>query len=267
MVYGVLVALVEQFTSILASLMASSVLRAVKKEADGAADSIEASIAKHIGEVQGMLSDDFPYASPSAARVLRPAAGDSGPDPTKTNPEIERRLKLVQDQFELASGSLRELELWIRMREPKIEDGNNFGVDVQTNVLRTVVGAKDFMIRTGAGLADWHYHRGTALGRMCASAEQTVVRKPPAAEEPASAAATADGAMVLAETAQTEKQPVRTEDMWLYIVNLDIKHYFHLRHCLQEMRVLLLTVLDQLCKNRAKVEDPRGNADGGSSMY
>ena len=251
--------------------MASQILREVKKEADGAADRIEIAIAKHVGDVQGLLAADFPHASPSAARALRPAAADAGPDPTQTNPEIERRLKLVQDQFELASGALRELELWIRLREPRIEDGNNFGVDVQTNVLRTVVGAKDFMVRTGAGLADWHYHRGTAIGRMCASAEQTTVRKPRAADAPDGAVR--DGldatvaATVLAETAQTEKQPVRTEDMWLYVVNLDVKHYFHLRHCLQEMRVLLLTVLDQLGKNRAKVEDPRGNADGGSSMY
>ena len=125
-------------------------------------------------------------ASVAVSEAVAPigAAADAGPDPTQTNPEIERRLKLVQDQFELASGALRELELWIRLREPRIEDGNNFGVDVQTNVLRTVVGAKDFMVRTGAGLAAWHYHRGTAIGRMCASAEQTTVRKPRAADAP-----------------------------------------------------------------------------------
>ena len=81
--------------------MASQILREVKKEADGAADRIEIAIAKHVGDVQGLLAADFPHASPSAARALRPAAADAGPDPTQTNPEIERRLKLVQDQFEL----------------------------------------------------------------------------------------------------------------------------------------------------------------------
>ena len=64
-----------------------------------------------------MLAADFPWATPSeASAALRPASGAPG-DPSATNGEVARRLRATQDQCERASGALRELELWIRLRE------------------------------------------------------------------------------------------------------------------------------------------------------
>ena len=230
-------------------------LEASRARADSDGRLAEDALYKQVADLQRMIEAEFPFETPTAARALRPESADA----TKTNPEIHRRAELIKDQCELALSSLLKLELWIQFRQPKIEDGGNFGVGVQESVLRDIRHARDLAMSTSNTVgAPWHRERAKIVKDFCSTVEETTETGDDAAEG-------ADAAAPPAKRKRTEVLPVRTEDEWEYLVATDVNHYFVMRRLVQIFVLELLHALDRLSKNRAKVENPRAN--DGNSMY
>jgi hypothetical protein len=65
----------------------------------------------------------------------------AGDEPIPTNHIIVDLHNQVRDIYETASVSIQYLKDWIILRVPKVEDGNNFGVEVQEKCLLDVTNA------------------------------------------------------------------------------------------------------------------------------
>eukprot|EP01083_Nonionella_stella_P066098 173825_1 len=120
------------------------------------------------------------------------------------------------------------LKLWVTLNIPKIEDGNNFGVGVQEEVLGMLVAGKTSGMAFLNNLKQYHLARAQMVKKIL-------------------------------------KYP-NIDDYGRAINELDQKQYLHLRHCARDLRNNYAILFDSLNKNMEKILKPKGTAKH-TSMY
>jgi len=63
--------------------------------------------------------------------------------PIHSNARIVRMMRTLKEQYAEALEIASTLKMWIQLNVPRIEDGNNFGVDVQTECITELSGLED----------------------------------------------------------------------------------------------------------------------------
>jgi hypothetical protein len=74
-------------------------------------------------------------------------------------------MPLILDELEVTINNFTTIERAILLKTPKIEDGNNFGVDVQREVLKTVVDRSQILGQYSSDLSSYHWSRGAVMER------------------------------------------------------------------------------------------------------
>jgi hypothetical protein len=91
----------------------------------------------------------------------------AGDTPIPTNEKMTNLITVYQQLFHECAETLFALHEWVTLRIPKIEDGNNFGVEVQTQCLDVITKACDSALII-SGRNEYYEQRALHYTAMCA---------------------------------------------------------------------------------------------------
>lgn len=185
------------------------------------------------------------------------------------NDKVSAAVSDVREELSKCVQMLQKMTRWIHLMVPAIEDGNNFGVGVQGEILKMISDRSNHLNGLFAALPGYHKDRAAAwkdLGSAKGSQTKTTSTKEETEnKEPTKTTVTVDSKAVDGTTAANHP------DGLAHIVALDVQTYFHLYHSLGLVRDTYLIVGDTIEKNLAKIESPKGGGGGGGrggmSMY
>jgi len=106
------------------------------------------------------------------------------------------------------------VKIWIQLLVPKIEDGNNFGVGIQEEIISELGRAEESGYSNLEAIANYYLRRAKLISKIL-------------------------------------KYP-NIEDYKQAIVELDLKEFINLRLCILDLRNLYLTLYDMIWKNQQK---------------
>uniref|UniRef100_F6Z1D9 Proteasome activator PA28 C-terminal domain-containing protein n=1 Tax=Ciona intestinalis TaxID=7719 RepID=F6Z1D9_CIOIN len=149
---------------------------------------------------------------------------DSDDDVTtelESNPHINRMIDVLKPELRSVVECCNTVRAWVQLQVPEMQDGNNFGVEVQGEVLEEVrrveSGSQAFM----EALSLYYLARAEVAGKF---AKHTGI-----------------------------------QDYVYALQELDVKEFHSLRLIVREVRNSCVTMLDMLNKNMDKILTPRSN--------
>merc|ERR1711991_413481 len=126
-------------------------------------------------------------------------------------------------------GMVGTLKLWIQLNIPKIEDGNNFGVTVQEEIVTELASKENHAFNIMEEMMKYYNERARIVKRIL-------------------------------------KYP-HFEDFKNALVEHDDRAFIMFRMDFLDMRNYYLTLLDVIKKNYEKIKKPRGNGSSYQSMF
>ncbi|KAJ7596792.1 proteasome activator pa28 [Mycena floridula] len=143
------------------------------------------------------------------------------------NQHILELEKLVKKESELLGSLTDNVKLWITLTMPKIEDGDNFGVQIQEEVLAELHRAQD----SAYNIRDTSRQSHLARAKICSK----LIKYP------------------------------HVEDYTVALIEHDEKQIFFARQHIQDIRNIYATLTDLIHKNIAKIRAPKAN--NSRAMY
>merc|ERR1719267_362914 len=113
----------------------------------------------HAKRITALLATHFPAQTLEAVHTaMRPAveAAKGG-----VNQKVAELSSLVREEAAVAAAQFRACEMWLRLKQPAVSDGNNFGVDVQNYVLEELVKMRTAIEAMTTAGKDYYWARGT----------------------------------------------------------------------------------------------------------
>ncbi len=145
------------------------------------------------------------------------------------NIEILHVMEMLKKEVMELIDMLSTMKIWVRLSRPKFEDGNNFGVNVQNDVL-TSIATGAMSARNMLSQFHQYYVRRASFMRRC------------------------------------EKYP-SIEDWRESVVISDEKQYDEAINVIGDLQQLYLTLYDRLMKNWKMVTMPKGRERSQSNIY
>ena len=174
---------------------------------------------------------------------------------------------LVQD-----IDTLSTISRWITLSIPKIEDGNNFGVDIQMQLAKHVDDQVKVLVAKRDSLSDYYKDRAAALEKVLPSVtKKTDSSKKTSSNTGSAVKEDAQGETVSTSSGEDESTstPSVLADSAEYVIQIELKWYYKLKDAAVTSMDILMVVLDAVEKNKEKIDNPRGSSGGGGgfSMY
>ncbi|RLN87939.1 hypothetical protein BBJ28_00018008 [Nothophytophthora sp. Chile5] len=231
-------------------------------------DALLLELPQRVAQVQALLQQHAAERSPSRVRAAFAQQVLATPTAVGANGQVQDLLAATSDQVALVMDALQLLQLWIQLQVPKVEDGNNFGVEVQKYAFTQLKEALEKWQKTWDALADYSSSRATAAEKLNAklsseTSSTTTVTTSTGGK---------DGDEQKSVTAKVDKQgstgAQAGEDALAAVVELDVKWYFNLVRALEGVRDQYAVTADVITKNKDKISLPRGNNDrAGFNMF
>jgi hypothetical protein len=227
-------------------------------------------------EWEALLSTDF-----QASLMEIQKQYETQPNIAGENASLTQLHAKVRTVLESATDSLNKISLFIALRMPKMEDGNNFGVTVQLHVMKEL---KDTIEKLESKLDDlpsYFSKRADAVDKLGMPSTSTTDTKTNSSSD---SNATKTGGEKEGTEAEQKKSDSATQEtkttsttqsaaqLWRqqHVVSIDVAHYANLKRSLMFVIHSYLILLDYVEKNQSKLEKPKGSDDGKgafSSMY
>ena len=80
----------------------------------------------------------------------------------KIRQEINQLQRAIHESMQVAT----DIKLWLQCNIPRVEDGNNFGVDIQESVVQELTRAEDAGMGAYEGLGRWWQVRAELMGKV-----------------------------------------------------------------------------------------------------
>ncbi|RLN50807.1 hypothetical protein BBJ29_002307 [Phytophthora kernoviae] len=221
-----------------------------------------------VSQAQDLILQHAAERSPSKLRSKFAQLVLAAPSAVGSNGDVQNLLTVVGDEVARLMSSIQLLQLWIQLQVPKVEDGNNFGVEVQKYAYTTLKEALEKWQKVWDSLADYSTARATAVEKINAKLSSETSTTTTAT----SSRGGKDGDEDKSVTAKVDKQSSTGtqagEDAVAAVVELDIKWYFNLARALEGVRDQYAVTADVITKNKEKIELPRGKNDrAGFNMF
>ncbi|GMF27962.1 unnamed protein product [Phytophthora fragariaefolia] len=233
-----------------------------KRSVTAAGAALLEELPQRVAHVHALVQQHAAERAPSAVRAkfAETAAGPNG--------VVQTLLGVVGDEVARLLSAIAQLQLWIQLQVPKVEDGNNFGVEVQKYAFVQLKEALDKWQKTWDSLADYSSARASAVEKISAkdSSETSTTTTV------TSSKGGKDGDEEKSVTTKVEKQSSNgshpAKDAVDAVVELDVKWYFNLVRALEGVRDQYAVTADVITKNKEKIELPRGKNDrAGFNMF
>jgi len=214
------------------------------------------SYVEHAARLTATLEKEFPKVTLEAIA----AEFAKTPASMELNPKVSTLAKLVREESAVAAGAFRKAEMWLRMKEPAVSDGNNFGVDVQNYVIEQVRNMRIAIDALADSGRDYHWSRAEGLKKLFGeeksdSSESTVVEQD--ADKKTEKKSTS--------TKTSKDKTTCTADYKEYVISLDVQQYYRTYNAITDIRNAYLRVHMLFSKNMKRLSDPRGEGEDGSS--
>lgn len=82
------------------------------------------------------------------------------------HPDIKKIISKVKDEVIDLVGDLSLMITWVRLMRPKLEDGGNFGVAVQQDILSNLISGRGSAVAVYQSVCQYYYVRGRMLRRL-----------------------------------------------------------------------------------------------------
>lgn len=159
---------------------------------------------------------EFPY---SADGKLRPGAEK---EPIPENKKVKEMMPLLKTHCVFLLENTYDLKLFIQLRIPAYDDGNNFGVEIQEEIINEISRVEDLIYSFLEKHQNYINVRARLISKIC-------------------------------------KYPA-IQDFWQAVRELDEHVFTELRMQTIEIRNCYAMMFDLLQKNEEKIKDPRGEA-------
>jgi len=185
-----------------------------------------------------------------------------------TNEIVARAVTTTVDQVSTQTTLLNKLDYFLTLHIPTIEDGGNFGVGVQLDLLKKLGEMKETANKSTEALLGYESARADALGKLNLPSSTSSVTK-------STSATTTDGNKEEKDCeSREEKQSSSSSTGPAYesrvgaVVAVDTLYYSKASGILSECIISLIGVMDFIDKNKEKLIEPRGKSGGSNfSMY
>lgn len=186
----------------------------------------------------------------------------------KVNDQMQEILAAVRIEINSALDDMQRLERWVQLLVPKIEDGNNFGVDVQRYVITQISASKVALQTAWDGLTDYSWQRATAFEKFAHKVTTDKTKTSTSTKATGGKDGDENKTSVTETEKHTETAATAINDFLAYVVAIDVKWYFNLLRTTENIRDHYSFALDLTEKNLKKLRLPRGTQDrGGMNMF
>jgi len=240
-----------------------SLFKKFKKGSEAEAmDLLDSSVAK-VEELQKIYAELFPYDK------LSSASNDFKEYATvASNEKVVGAVTTTLDQVATHANLLSKLDYFITLHIPTIEDGGNFGVGVQLDLVKKLGEMKETASKSAEALLGYESARADALSKLNLPSSTSSVTK-------STSATTTDGKKEEKESeSREEKQSSSSPSGPAYesrvaaVVAVDTLYYSKASGILSQIIISLIGVMDFIDKNKEKLIEPKGKAGGSNfSMY
>lgn len=233
-------------------------IEAEAKEILGGEGGAGGRLAALLCDVASLVEEFWPDEAGCAPSVLLSRFGEVVTAETlrrgEVNPVVSTVPARLGDVVFMAMECMRKLELYIRLRVPPVEDGNNFGVDVQASVMDYVVQSRSSLSHYLDSLKEYHWIRGNAMEKFGVETSEETGKS-------------VGGAGDLTTSKTGTKGYSKIDDFVRYVLTLDTRYFLQFRNMSMDVHDMVLQALDLVGKNRDKMEHPRGGEEARHNMY
>merc|ERR1712238_353766 len=174
-----------------------------------------------------------------------------------TNEKVALSVSKELDQVSEQCIVIDKLEHFITLHIPKIEDGGNFGVGVQLDLVKKLGEMKESANKSMEALLGYETARADAIGKLNPPSSSKTVTK-------STSGTTTDGTK---EEKSSTPGPA-CESRVAAVVAVDALYYSKARGILGEIIISFVAVMDFIDKNKDKLVEPKGKSGGSNfSMY
>lgn len=240
-----------------------SLFKKFKKNSKAEAMELLDSSVAMIEEMQGAQTTLFPFGK------LSEASSDFGKSATlATNEVVTKAVSTTLDQLSAQSNLLSKLDYFITLHIPTIEDGGNFGVGVQLDLVKKLSEMKDSANKATEALLAYESARADALGKLSfPSKTQTVTKSAVDSKTDDKAEKKESVSTEEKESTSDASGPVHDSRIKA-VVAVDTLYYSKASAIFTQNIISLIGVMDFIDKNKEKLVEPKGKMGGSSfSMY
>mmetsp|Transcript_5647 Transcript_5647/g.8183 ORF Transcript_5647/g.8183 Transcript_5647/m.8183 type:complete len:234 (+) Transcript_5647:56-757(+) len=177
------------------------------------------------------------------------------------NPVVIAALSASQDAVMQALDDFSNIEDYVTLHVPKMEDGNNFGVTVQLEALKQVQNSAEGLSKSLDELAKYYTARADAMDKLQLASENSSETKK---EEN-------DGKETKTTLTKETKMSCGKQEFHRVqaVYAVDTQYYAIARKTLRAVRSAYIANVDYIIKNFDKIEAPKGSSGVSSfnSMY
>merc|ERR1712224_187073 len=187
---------------------------------------------------------------------------------TEINPKVDQLTNMVREESAIAYAAMRSAEMWLRMKEPAVSDGNNFGVDVQNYVIDQTQSMRKAIDTFADACRDYHWGRAEGLKKVLGDEKKSEDSSTTVDEEKSTGGekpGDKKSEKKSTTTKMTKETPSVCADYKEYVISLDVQQYYRAYNALTDMRNAYLRAHQLFSKNMKRLSDPRGEGADGSS--
>ena len=165
------------------------------------------------------------------AEVFTPATlSDVAADAVPVHADVKRAVGYVKREVRVLVEDLTKLITWVRLVAPRLEDGNNFGVAVQQDILANLISGRNSAIQVTQSITQYYYSRGRLFRRR--------------------------------------KKAMRVDDYASAIASFDDKQFTEAVQIVADLRSIYLMLTDKIHKNWKNLCTPKGeNPSASRDLY
>jgi len=243
---------------------AKVVLEELRQEASREGEAILHELPVLARELQGEVGRRFTFSTLDEAdeefsQLCTPEAVEEA----RESPQLRELVRFMRAELDAACRRFTALEAWLKTKTPRVEDGNNFGVEVQRQFLSTVQDYRNYAYKELCALKNHAWNRAVISESM----ELTVTEENSECREGSPGAVagpvTKSTRMVRQNTNKTPHITVYRR----YFKDLEVEFYFKLRHTARNLVMYYMNAYDMFEKNWEKVIYPRGQGGRSGIMY
>lgn len=236
----------------------------VGADAKAKVEQIPAMVEAHLG----LMRENFAMTQEEARSTLATAAGDVKAG--KASSAMKMLVLKMNDALAQDIEVLASVAQWIALSVPVVEDGNNFGCDVQQHVYDTVKKACTALQALQDSLASYHSDRGGAMDKVTSFPSKKVSSSTSKSSSTGGKEEeSGDKTSTSESTEESATEVAVCEDHIEHVAMIDLKWYNKMKGMLMSMTESLAVAGDIVSKNIGKIENPRGDSSGGGgfNMY
>lgn len=215
-------------------------------------------------QYEELLQTKYPYGPGAISQLFKSEMSD----PSSPNDVLESLIGPTLDSISECVSQISQLESFIGLSTPAMEDGNNFGVSVQLVVAKFLKESREALEKK-MDVSEYYVKRADAVDKLCLS-KGVSTKTTTTTKSHSTGGKDGDEDKALQSTVEENKTSGSSNEPDFFrlkaIIAIDAAFYFSMRSTVVEMINIYSDVIDNVEKNFDKLSEPKGSSGGGTNM-